>query len=63
MKNEELKSCLEEKVENNEDFKIVIQKEFDKDYVLNSNNFELEIAQSINEIDFLYEQAIKNDSE
>ncbi|UPA29938.1 hypothetical protein L0P85_15340 [Terrisporobacter glycolicus] len=63
MKNEELKSCLEEKVENNEDFKIVIQKEFDKDYVLNSYNFELEIAQSINEIDFLYEKAIENDSE
>lgn len=63
IKNEELKCYLEEKIKNNEDFRIVIQKEFDKDYVLNSDNFELEIAQSINEIDFLYEKAIENDSE
>ncbi|WP_343344314.1 AAA family ATPase [Terrisporobacter petrolearius] len=63
MKNKELKSYLEEKIKNNEEFRIVIQKEFDKDYVLNSDNFELEIAQSINELDFLYEKAVQNDYE
>ncbi|HBI90954.1 MAG TPA: hypothetical protein DDY58_00115, partial [Terrisporobacter glycolicus] len=63
MEDEELKFYLEERIKNNENFKIVIQKEFDKDYVLNSDNFELEIAQSINELDFLYEQAIENYSE
>ena len=56
MNNNQLKSLLEDRIKNNEDFRIVIQKEFDKDYVLSSNNFELEIAQSINELDFLYEK-------
>ncbi|WP_434797367.1 McrB family protein [Terrisporobacter vanillatitrophus] len=63
MKNEELKSYLEEKIKKNEEFRIVIQKEFDKDYVLNSDNFELEIAQSVNELDFLYKKSVQNDSE
>ncbi|MPN10301.1 hypothetical protein SDC9_157596 [bioreactor metagenome] len=58
MKNEELKSYLEEKIKNNEELRIVIQKEFDKDYILSYDNFQLEIAQSINELNFLYEQAI-----
>lgn len=58
MKNEELKSYLEGKIKNNEELRIVIQKEFDKDYILSYDNFQLEIAQSINELNFLYEQAI-----
>lgn len=58
MKNKELKSYLDEKIKNNEEFRIVIQKEFDKDYILSYDNFQLEIAQSINELNFLYEQAI-----
>lgn len=62
MNNNQLKSLLEDRIKNNEDFRIVIQKEFDKDYVLSSNNFELEIAQSINELDFLYEKSIENNS-
>lgn len=59
MEHHELRSSLEEKIKNNENIKIVIQKEFDKDYVLISNNFELEIAQSINELNFLYEKSIE----
>lgn len=58
MKNEELKNYLEGKIKNNEELRIVIQKEFDKDYILSYDNFQLEIAQSINELNFLYEQAI-----
>lgn len=57
MKNHESRSSLEEKIKNNKNIRIVIQKEFDKDYVLISNNFELEIAQSINELNFLYEKS------
>lgn len=57
MEHHELRSSLEEKIKNNENIRIVIQKEFDKDYVLISNNFELEIAQSINELNFLYEKS------
>lgn len=57
MENHELRSSLEEKIKNNETIRIVIQKEFDKDYILSSNNFELEIAQSINELNFLYEKS------
>lgn len=57
MENHELRSSLEEKIKNNENIRIVIQKEFDKDYILSSNNFELEIAQSINELNFLYEKS------
>mgnify|MGYP001087277237 FL=1 len=59
MEHHELRSSLEEKIKNNENIKIVIQKEFDKDYILSSNNFELEIAQSINELNFLYEKSIE----
>ncbi|MFR2317470.1 McrB family protein [Terrisporobacter sp.] len=62
MENQELRNSLEGKIKNNENIRIVIQKEFDKDYILNSSNFELEIAQSINELDYLYEKAIENDS-
>lgn len=54
MENHKLKSDLEEKIKDNENFRIVIQKEFDKDYILSSNDFEMEKAQSINELDFLY---------
>lgn len=61
MKNEELKSYLEGKIKNNEELRIVIQKEFDKDYILSYDNFQLEIAQSINELNFLYEKAVEND--
>ena len=59
MEYNELRTSLEEKIKNNENIKIVIQKEFDKDYILSSNNFELEIAQSINELNFLYEKSIE----
>ena len=38
-------------------FRVVVGKEFDKDYVLDSNIFQLEIAQSINELNYLYEKA------
>ncbi|MDY2883835.1 MAG: hypothetical protein SOT71_14405, partial [Romboutsia timonensis] len=62
MEDQELRNYLEAKIKNNENFRIVIQKEFDKDYILSSSNFELEIAQSINELDYLYEKAIENDS-
>ena len=60
IENHDLRSKIEEKIKNGDNFRIVIQKEFDKDYVLSCNNFELEIAQSINEIDFLYEKAVEN---
>ena len=62
MENHELRFSLEEKIKNNENIRIVIQKEFDKDYILSSNNFELEIAQSINELNFLYEKSTEDDS-
>ena len=62
LQNYKLKADLEEKIRKNKEFRIVIQKEFDKDYVLKSNNFELEIAQSINELEFLYEKATENNS-
>ena len=62
MEDQELRNYLEAKIKNNENFRIVIQKEFDKDYILSSNNFELEIAQSINELDYLYKKAIQNNS-
>ena len=58
MEDQELRNYLEAKIKNNENFRIVIQKEFDKDYILSSSNFELEIAQSINELDYLYKKAI-----
>lgn len=62
MEDQELRNYLEAKIKNNENFRIVIQKEFDKDYILSSSNFELEIAQSINELDYLYKKAIENNS-
>ena len=62
MEDQELRNYLEAKIKNNENFRIVIQKEFDKDYILSSSNFELEIAQSINELDYLYKKAIQNNS-
>ncbi len=62
MENHELRFSLEEKIKNNENIRVVIQKEFDKDYILSSNNFELEIAQSINELNFLYEKSTEDDS-
>lgn len=57
MQHHELRTSLEEKIKNNKNIRIAIQKKFDKDYVLSSNNFELEIAQSINELNFLYEKS------
>lgn len=63
MKDQDLKSYLEGKIKNNEELRIVIQKEFDKDYILSYDNFQLEIAQSINELNFLYEKSIENDCE
>ena len=58
MKNEDLKSYIVEKIKSSEECRVVVGKEFDKNYVLDSNIFQLEIAQSINELNFLYEKAI-----
>lgn len=58
MKDEDLKAYVVDKIKNNEEFRIVVGKEFDKNYVLDSNIFQLEIAQSINELNYLYEKAI-----
>ena len=57
IKDEDLKSYIVDKIKNNEVFRVVVGKEFDKDYVLDSNIFQLEIAQSINELNYLYEKA------
>lgn len=56
IENKKLKSFIEDKVKNEEKIKFIIGKEFDKDYVLSYKNFYLEIAQSINELNFLYER-------
>lgn len=61
MENKELRLEIEEKIKADEPIRIVVQKKFDKDYVLDSKNFELEIAQSINELEFLYKKAVEND--
>lgn len=62
IKKYDLRAMLEEKVKNNEEFRLVIQKEFNKHYVLSSKNFEFEIAQSINELNFLYEKSTEDNS-